>query len=199
MLPPPLRWNSFHGWLPVTGPVKLPNVHHTGPHCSTHQRDRVLGYGAGTFDSLPGTPSLRVPSSSDPVLPPSRALLLQNLTQREVFMFLQFNFNGIQGIQAPQSSHRHPPPPHPRPRLLRATLKSSIHHILRGMRVRGDDPNAPYCHLWRRPGGGHISLGQTPPTRQDDWGDGLVSGSQQCTVGCPPTSVPSQTTAASVL
>ena len=46
------------------------------------------------------------------------------------------------------------PPPHPRPRLLRATLKSSIHRILRGMRVRGWRPQRPFLSSleapWRR-------------------------------------------------
>ena len=49
---------------------------------------------------------------------------------------------------------------------------------------------------WRRR---KFSFGQMPPTRPDDWGDRPVSGAQQGTVGCPPTSGPSRTVAASVL
>ena len=46
-----------------------------------------------------------------------------------------------QQFYAPQSPNRHLPSPDPRS--LRATLHGSYHRILRGLRLRGGDTNAP--------------------------------------------------------
>ena len=75
-------------------------------------------------------------------------------------------------------------PPDPRP--LMTTLQASYHRTLRGLRVRGDDPNAPPSpHLRGRAGRGRLSLGQTLPPRPDDGGDHPVSGTQQGAPGSP--------------
>ena len=51
------------------------------------------------------------------------------------------------------------PPP------LGATLQVSWQRIIRGLQVRGDDLNAPYCHLWERPGRGLLPSGVWPNHR----------------------------------
>ena len=74
----------------------------------------------------------------------------------------------------------------PDPRLLRATLQTSYHRILRGLRVRGDDPNAPPLIF-----GGMLEEGAYLLAR----GDHPVSGSQQGAYGHSPSNWPSRTTA----
>ena len=78
-----------------------------------------------------------------------------------IILIIQINFYAL---KSPPLLNRPPPPTPP----LGVTVQASFHRILRGIRVRGDDPNAPpaiyssvldegTCHLARRLLRGRIS------------------------------------------
>ena len=77
---------------------------------------------------------------------------------------------------APQSSNPHLPS-----RSLRATFQASYHSILRGLRIRGDDPNAPPLIF-----GDVLEEGTYPLAKSLLIGDRLVSGTQQSARETPP-------------
>ena len=96
------------------------------------------------------------------------------------------------------SSTSYPPPP-PRPPPLRATLQGSFYRTLRGLQIRVTTSTtfpSSMVACWSR---AHIPWPDAS-TRSDDWGYRPVSGGQQQgSLGCPPTSGPSRTVAATVL
>ena len=105
----------------------------------------------------------------------------------------QFYASALQPLLPSHLIVTSPPTPAPTPR---ATLQASYHRSLRGLRVRGDDPNS---HLRGHAGRGRLAPGQTLPPRPDDRGDHPIAGTQQGSQGHPSSNCPSRSTATAII